>query len=88
MKTSPKLELVLVGGPNRNRFTVFVPDKRCDRLAEHTFDWRADSTALHMDLGALARAVISGKPPEDDLHIQFGQNLYDAVFAGELGELW
>jgi hypothetical protein len=29
-----------------------------------------------MDLGALARAAISGQPPENDLHRTFGQMLY------------
>lgn len=80
--TPPALELALTGGPTPHRFTAFVPDASGKPIAEHTFDWRTDSTAL--DLGALARAVISGHPPDDDLHRTFGRRLFDAVFAGPI----
>jgi tetratricopeptide (TPR) repeat protein len=84
----PAFELVLVGGPAARQFTAFVPDSQGGRAAEQTFEWRTDSTALAMDLGALARAAISGHPPENDLHRTFGQNLFQTVFAGAVGELW
>ena len=81
-------ELVLSSESIPHQFTAFIPDGEGGRPAEHNFEWRSDSTALHMDLGTLSRAAISGKPPEDDLHIRFGQRLYQAVFDGAVGDLW
>lgn len=81
-------ELVLTGADGLYRFTAFVPDGRDGRLAEHPCDWRIDSTALALDLGALARAASSGKPPEGDLHVRFGCQLFDTFLAGPVGELW
>lgn len=81
----PTFELALVGGPIPRAFTAFVTDGDHGRVAEHTFEWRYDSTAIALDLGRLAHAAESGRPPEDDLHIQFGQQLYQAVFAGPVG---
>ncbi len=81
-------ELVLSSESIPHQFTAFIPDGEGGRPAEHNFEWRSDSTALHMDLGTLSRAAISGKPPEDDLHIRFGQRLFQAVFDGAVGDLW
>lgn len=81
-------ELVLSGDPTPHRFTAFVPDGQGGKVAEHTFEWRTDSTALAMDLGSLARAAVSGQPPENNLHITFGRQLHTAVFAGAVGQLW
>jgi tetratricopeptide (TPR) repeat protein len=81
-------ELVLTGSGEANRFTAFVTDGGTGRAAEHSFEWRVDSTALAMDLGELARAAGTGKPPENDLHLRFGQQLYDTVFTGPVAELW
>ncbi len=81
-------ELVLTGGPAAHQFIAYVPDGSGGRAAEHTFEWRVDSTALALDLGALARAAISGQLPENDLHCTFGQRLFETVFAGAVGELW
>ncbi len=86
--SSTYFELVLVSGSIPHQYTAFIPDGEGGRLVEHNFEWRSDSTALHMDLGTLSRAAISGKPPEDDLHIRFGQRLYQAVFDGAVGDLW
>ena len=88
MTPAQSFELVLTGGPTPHRFTVFVPDEGGGRAAEHAFEWRTDSTALAMDLGALARAAIEGHPPEHDLHRIFGQHLFETVFVGEVGDLW
>lgn len=68
----PTFELTLTGSDSG--FTV-----RADE-AEAAFDWRIDSTALAMDLGALAHAAIEGKRPENDLHVTFGKRLFDAAF--------
>jgi tetratricopeptide (TPR) repeat protein len=84
----PVFELVLTGGLSPRQFVAFVPDGDGGHAAEHTFDWRTDSTALALDLGALARAAIEGHPPENDLHRIFGRQLFDTVFAGEVGDLW
>ncbi len=86
--TRPTFELVLTGGPTPHQFTAFVPDGDGGRAAEQTFEWRTDSTALAMDLGALAHAAIAGKPPENDLHKTFGASLFKTVFAGAVGALW
>jgi tetratricopeptide (TPR) repeat protein len=86
--TPSAFELALTGGPAPHRFTAFVPDASGDPIVQHTFDWRTDSTALALDLGALARAAISGHPPEDDLHRTFGRRLFDAVFADPIRDLW
>src|SRR5690349_15251913 len=83
-----RFELVLTSGPAPHQFTAFVTDGGEGRAAEHTFDWRTDSTALAMDLGALARAAASGEPPDDDLHLTFGRRLFDTTFAGAVGDLW
>jgi tetratricopeptide (TPR) repeat protein len=81
-------ELALAGDREVNRFTAFVPDGGNGRAAEQSFEWRVDSTALAMDLGELARAAGTGEPPEDDLHLRFGRQLYDTVFTGQVDELW
>jgi tetratricopeptide (TPR) repeat protein len=88
MPDRPTFELVLTGGPTDRQFTAFVPDGQGGRAAEQAFEWRTDSTALAMDLGALAGAALSGRPPEGDLHRRFGQMLFQTVFAGAVGELW
>jgi hypothetical protein len=87
-KTNLKFELVLTGGTSRRLYVAFVPDEEGGHLAEQIFEWRTDSVALHLDLGALAGSATSGEPPKGDLHIRFGRQLYDTVFAGEVGELW
>jgi tetratricopeptide (TPR) repeat protein len=84
----PTFELVLTGGPAAHQFTAGVPDGSGGRAAEHTFEWRTDSTALAMDLGALAHAAVSGRPPANDLHRTFGQRLFTTVFAGAVDDLW
>jgi hypothetical protein len=62
-------ELCLAGAFGSRRFTAYVPDGDGERAAEHTVPWRTDSTALALDLTALARAAVSGKPLENDLHV-------------------
>ncbi len=84
----PTFELALIGGPASRTFTCFVPDGAGGRVAEHTFEWRTDSTALALGLGELARAARSDTPPVNDLHIRFGQRLFETVFAGPVGQLW
>ena len=86
--SSSAFELCLVGSSEPHQFTAYVPGPDGARAAEHTFAWRIDSTALALDLGALARAAVSGQPPENDLHVSFGQRLFDAVLGGAVGELW
>ncbi len=81
-------ELVLTGTADPRQFIAWVPDDDGGRAAEQTFEWRVDSTALAMTLGALKGAAVSGKPPEDDLHVTFGRRLFDTVFAGTVGDLW
>ena len=81
-------ELVLTGGDGPRRFTAFVPNGDGGHAAEHTFEWRTDSTALAMELGELARAATSGHEPENDLHVTFGKRLFETVFAGAVGDLW
>ncbi|MFL5802547.1 MAG: CHAT domain-containing protein, partial [Roseiflexaceae bacterium] len=86
--TRHTFELVLIGGPAPHQFIAFVPDGNGGRAAEQTFEWRVDSTALAMDLAALAQAATAGREPENDLHVAFGRRLYDTVLAGAVGELW
>src|SRR5689334_6118720 len=88
MAAGETFELVLTGGSTPHQFVAFVPDGNGGKAAEQTFEWRADSTALALDLGALARAAISGKSPENDLHLAFGRRLFDSVFAEAVGALW
>ena len=88
MTENPKFELSLVGATDPHTFTAFVSNEAGERLAEHTFEWRSDSTALHMDLGELARTARSSQPPKDDLHIRFGQRLFHTIFDGPVAELW
>jgi tetratricopeptide (TPR) repeat protein len=83
----PTFELVLAGGAP-HQFVAFVPDASGGRAAEHAFEWRDDSVALALELGALAQAAIAGRVPDDDLHLAFGRRLFDAVFGGAVGELW
>jgi tetratricopeptide (TPR) repeat protein len=88
MTPAQSFELVLTGEPRPRQFTAFVPDRDGGHAAEQPFEWRVDSTALALDLGALARAAIVGHPPEHDLHRTFGRMLFDTIFAGAVGELW
>jgi tetratricopeptide (TPR) repeat protein len=81
-------ELGLAGSSIPHRFTAFVPDGQDSKVAEHIFEWRTDAIALAVDLRELARAAISGQPPENNLHITFGQRLYRTVFDGAVGQLW
>ncbi|HYN90118.1 MAG TPA: CHAT domain-containing protein, partial [Ardenticatenaceae bacterium] len=88
LSAHPTFEVVLAGGPVPRQYTAFVPDGAGGRAAEHTFEWRDDSPALSADLRELQRAAVSGRPPENDLHRQFGRRLYDTIFAGPVGDLW
>ncbi len=89
MSTSHQtFELILSGDTAPRQFTAFVPDGDGGRAAEHTFEWRPDSTALAMELGALARAATAHEPPADNLHVRFGQRLFNTVFAGAVRKLW
>jgi tetratricopeptide (TPR) repeat protein/CHAT domain-containing protein len=81
-------ELVLQGRGAPNRFVAWVPDGEGGKAAEHPFEWRVDSVRIAMDLSALKKAAVSGRPPENDLHVTFGQELFKAVFAGPVGDLW
>lgn len=87
MNNSPFL-LSVSGNPATRSFTASVVSAEGDTLAEHTFEWRVDSTALALDLGTLAHAATSGEPSKDDLHVRFGKQLYQAVFGGPVGKLW
>jgi len=86
MTAASTFELCLTGAPQAHQFTAYVPGADGGRAAEHTFEWRADSTALALDLGALARAATSGQPPENELHVSFGRRLYQAALGGAVGE--
>src|SRR5262245_26079939 len=85
---APSFELVLTGTEDPRRFTAWVPDGNGCRAAEQTFEWKVDSTALAMTLGALKGAAVSGEPPEDNLHVTFGRRLFESVFAGDVAKLW
>jgi hypothetical protein len=86
--TRHTFELAVAGGTVPHQFIAFVPDGNGGRAAEHTFEWRTDSTALALGLVALEQAATAGRAPENDLHVTFGRRLYDTVLAGAVGELW
>ena len=88
MPNSSVFELLITGADEARRYVAYVPDGRGGRAAEQTFEWSVDSTALALELGQLARNVTQGAPPADDLHVRFGQRLYQTVFSGTVGELW
>ena len=87
MAASQTFELMLAGADAPHECVAWVPDGQGGRAAEHRFAWRSDSTALALDLGALAQAVTAGHAPADDLHVRFGRSLYDAALGGAVGEL-
>lgn len=84
----PTFELVLSGGSDPRVFTACAPGEEENGAVENSFEWRFDSTALNLDLGELARAAVAGEPPKNDVHIQVGRRLYEAVFSGPVGVLW
>ncbi len=82
-------QLVLQAASEPRQFTAFVPSEDGeDRIAESTFEWNTDSPSLPLTLGALEGAALSGSPPADNLHVKFGQLLFNTIFSGPVGDLW
>ena len=84
--TVDTFELVIQGTGSKDRFVAWVPNPDGTRAAEHEFEWRTSSLA--MIIGELEGAATYHKPPENNLHITFGKQLFNAVFGGEVGTLW
>ena len=85
--TDAIFELVIQGTDQPHRYLASVLDSSGNHLAETTFEWREDSVATAMLLGDLARAVKTSEPPKTPFHQEIGQKLFQAVFAGAVGEL-
>ena len=81
-------QVVLSGGDEPHRYDVLLAEAGGGRLAEGHFEWRSDSTAHALDLHALQQAALSGSPPEDELHVRYGRELFSLVFSGAVGEAW
>jgi tetratricopeptide (TPR) repeat protein len=89
MKNSPTtFQLVIVGSSNPDHFMAFVPDGQGGHIAEHHFIWYVDSTALALELNAIAQSAAAGLPLDNKAHTIFGQRLFSTVFAGAIGDLW
>jgi tetratricopeptide (TPR) repeat protein len=81
-------ELFLSGTDIPQRYRVSTPGQNGDDSVEDYFELRRDSVELTLTLGALAKAATSGEKPERDLHVEFGQRIYNLVFGGAIGECW
>jgi tetratricopeptide (TPR) repeat protein len=81
-------ELILSNTGNPRQYLASVSDDNDGYAAQHEFEWRTDSTSLNLTLADLAHAATSNQPPTKDLHIQFGQQLFQTIFAGDVGAHW
>ena len=70
MPPNQPFQLLIRGGDDPRRYTVQVLGEDSQPLAENNFEWRVDSTALALDLAALARAAVGVKLPEDEAHLR------------------
>jgi len=87
-RASPNFELIITSTDKPHHFLAYVPDDAGNPLAQHEFEWQSHSTRINLLLSNLAQSVIQGQPPASDAHVQFGQELFQTVFAGELADLW
>jgi tetratricopeptide (TPR) repeat protein len=83
-----RFELFLSGTDIPHRYRVSTPGQNGDGSVEDFFELRSNAVELTITLGALAKAAISGEKPEKDLHVEFGQRLYQLVFGGTVREYW
>jgi tetratricopeptide (TPR) repeat protein len=71
-----------------HEFVAYVPDGNGGRAAEHPFGLRTDTLKMREDLQRLKDHSLRKELVKDDLHVHFGQMLYQAALGGTMGDLF